>query len=94
VARGHASGNHRGRVQGFEKFSHKKGLKCLLDQFRRAANRAFHVNSLKDTISTSSMTVSFRYTSPVRLPQLGFGFLGHGRSFVIARQTLQDSHSR
>ena len=37
----------------------------VVHQFRRAANWTFHVHSsLKDTISTSSMTVSFRYTSP------------------------------
>ncbi|MDR1424176.1 MAG: hypothetical protein LBI92_06200 [Azoarcus sp.] len=36
----------------------------IVDQFRRATHRTFHGhNSLKDTISASSMTVSFRYTS-------------------------------
>jgi hypothetical protein len=34
-----------------------------VDQFRSAAAWAFHVHSsLKETINTSSMTVSFRYT--------------------------------
>ena len=39
-----------------------------LDQLGRAANWAFHGhNSLKETISTSSTTVSFKYTSPARV---------------------------
>ncbi|CAI8692821.1 hypothetical protein EMIT0111MI5_10196 [Burkholderia sp. IT-111MI5] len=40
-------------------------ISCIADQLGGTAGRALHFHrSLKDTISTSSITVSFRYTSP------------------------------
>ena len=55
---------HRWNGGGFA-LVRKGDVARVVDQFGRAAYRTFHGHSsLKETINTSSMTVSFRYTSP------------------------------